>query len=56
MTHPTATVAGLLRASPYATIADNTYVVCRGTAEDKKERLCALIHYVEEVRVSTETF
>lgn len=55
ITHPTAAVAGIVRAAPYATIADTCTVTCR-LPEDKKpgaekqKRLRAIIQYQEEVR------
>lgn len=32
ITHPTATIAGLIRASPYVTIGEQTLITCRSTA------------------------
>lgn len=53
ITHPTASVAGLLRGAPYATIMEHCYVTCRG-ASGKKLR--CIISYIEEVRVPTLGF
>jgi len=61
ITHPTAAVAGLLRASPYATICDVTTVTCTrpgereraagaGEGDGTKKRLRAIVEYREEVR------
>ena len=55
ITHPTAAVAGLLRASPYATITDSTTITClrpaRGEEEGNGKRLRAIVQYIEEVRL-----
>lgn len=57
ITHPTAAVAGLLRASPYATIADSTTITClrpaKGDDDGTAKRLRAIVQYVEEVRPPT---
>ena len=57
LTHPVAAVAGLMRASPYATICDAVSVTCvregkgKAAAQDgSKKRLRALVEYREEVR------
>lgn len=54
ITHPTAAVAGLLRASPYATITDGTTITCTkppaGASETGTKRLRAIVQYIEEVR------
>ncbi|ORY73073.1 hypothetical protein BCR35DRAFT_354204 [Leucosporidium creatinivorum] len=46
ITHPTATVAGLLRGAPYATIGEHTYITCRGGAPKKRYR--TILSYTEE--------
>ena len=56
ITHPTAAVAGLLRASPYATITDSTTITCLRPARGEEDqgngkRLRAIVQYIEEVRL-----
>ncbi|GAA6015384.1 hypothetical protein JCM8202_002451 [Rhodotorula sphaerocarpa] len=60
ITHPTAAVAGLLRASPYATITESTTITCvkppKGAAETGSKRLRAIVQYVEESWITRPRF
>ncbi|BGP51280.1 hypothetical protein JCM10450v2_007209 [Rhodotorula kratochvilovae] len=67
ITHPTAAVAGLLRASPYATICDATTVTCTREGETErsggdgggggsKKRLRAIVEYREESWITRPRF
>ncbi|KWU44610.1 hypothetical protein RHOSPDRAFT_17750 [Rhodotorula sp. JG-1b] len=60
ITHPTAAVAGLLRASPYATITDSTTITClrpaRGEEEGNGKRLRAIVQYIEESWITRPRF
>ncbi|GAA5868522.1 hypothetical protein JCM3774_005413 [Rhodotorula dairenensis] len=60
ITHPTAAVAGLLRASPYATIADSTTITClrpaKGDDQGTAKRLRAIVQYVEESWITRPRF
>ncbi|GAA5915706.1 hypothetical protein JCM6882_004120 [Rhodosporidiobolus microsporus] len=65
MTHPTAAVAGLIRAAPYATICDSTFVSVWPLDEEerkkelkdgKKKRLRAIIAYQEESWITRPRF
>ena len=51
VTHPVATVNGLLRGSFYVTVGESTIITCTGidSQVDGKERLRAIIEYKEEV-------
>lgn len=51
VTHPTATIAGLLRGSPYVTIGEQCFVTCRPAPDAKGKKLRAIIGYTEEVRL-----
>jgi len=53
ITHPTATVAGLIRASPYVVIADYTYITCRSP---QKRRFRTMINYIDESWVGKAKF
>ena len=53
ITHPTASINGLLRGSLWVAICDNLYVTCRGGKRDKGEgddgtRLRAIVEYKDE--------
>ncbi|SJX63197.1 related to OSH6-member of an oxysterol-binding protein family [Sporisorium reilianum f. sp. reilianum] len=53
ITHPTASINGLLRGSPWVAICDNLYVTCRGGKRDKGpgddgSRLRAIVEYKDE--------
>jgi hypothetical protein len=48
VTHPTASITGILRGSPYVTISDYTYVTAR--TERGNTNLRAIINYHDEVR------
>jgi oxysterol-binding protein-related protein 9/10/11 len=48
VTHPTASVNGLLRGSPYVAIEGTTMITCAGGADGSKLR--AILEYKEEVR------
>lgn len=53
ITHPTASINGLLRGSLWVAICDNLYVTCRGGRRDKGEgddgsRLRAIVEYKDE--------
>ncbi|SNX87317.1 related to OSH6 - member of an oxysterol-binding protein family [Melanopsichium pennsylvanicum] len=53
ITHPTASINGLLRGSLWVAICDNLYVTCRGGKSDKGEgddgtRLRAIVEYKDE--------
>ncbi|GAA6056914.1 hypothetical protein JCM3770_001321 [Rhodotorula araucariae] len=62
ITHPTAAVAGLLRASPYATICDATTVTCTKEVSagegggGSKKRLRAIVEYREESWIARPRF
>ncbi|GAA5995419.1 uncharacterized protein JCM10292_005159 [Rhodotorula paludigena] len=61
ITHPTAAVAGLLKASPYATITDGTTVTVRLPEDGKpgaetKKRLRAIVEYKEESWITRPRF
>ncbi|GAA5913643.1 hypothetical protein JCM8208_005892 [Rhodotorula glutinis] len=62
ITHPVAAVAGLIRASPYATISDVVTVTCvregKGKAmqDGPKKRLRAIVEYREESWISRPKF
>lgn len=61
ITHPTAAVAGLLRASPYATITDSTTITCLRPARGEEDqgngkRLRAIVQYVEESWITRPRF
>ncbi|KAI8452199.1 Oxysterol-binding protein-domain-containing protein [Phakopsora pachyrhizi] len=45
ITHPTATISGLLRASPYAVITDHTYITCKSSGTN---RYRAIISYLDK--------
>ncbi|CAH7688782.1 hypothetical protein PPACK8108_LOCUS23799 [Phakopsora pachyrhizi] len=45
ITHPTATITGLLRASPYVVITDHTYITCKSSGTN---RYRAIISYLDE--------
>ncbi|POW15816.1 hypothetical protein PSTT_01874, partial [Puccinia striiformis] len=47
ITHPTATVTGLIRANPYVVITDYAYITCRSS--DPKRRFRTMISYVDEL-------
>lgn len=53
ITHPTASINGLLRGSLWVAICDNLYITCRGGKRDKGEgddgtRLRAIVEYKDE--------
>jgi hypothetical protein len=58
ITHPTASVNGLLRGSLWVAICDTTSITCRGgrregeEAEGQGPRLRTLVEYKDEVRAS----
>lgn len=56
ITHPTASINGLLRGSLWVAICDNLYVTCRGGKRDKGEddgtRLRAIVEYKDESWIS----
>ncbi|BGP27161.1 oxysterol-binding protein [Rhodotorula toruloides] len=59
--HPTAAVAGIVRAAPYATIADVCTVTCRLPEDkqpgaEKQKRLRAIIQYQEESWITRPRF
>ncbi|KAH9822204.1 hypothetical protein DFH28DRAFT_1103683 [Melampsora americana] len=54
ITHPTATITGLLRASPYVVISDYTYITCRGAGS--QERFRTMISYTEESWIGKARF
>ncbi|GAA5984688.1 hypothetical protein JCM10908_003460 [Rhodotorula pacifica] len=60
ITHPTAAVAGLLRASPYATITESTTITClkpaTGDTPGSSKRLRAIVQYVEESWITRPRF
>ncbi|KAJ8292198.1 Multisite-specific tRNA:(cytosine-C(5))-methyltransferase trm4b [Rhodotorula toruloides] len=61
ITHPTAAVAGIVRAAPYATIADICTVTCRLPEDkqpggEKQKRLRAIIQYQEESWITRPRF
>lgn len=53
ITHPTATITGLIRASPYVVITDHTYITCR-SSHDRRFR--TIINYVDESWVGKAKF
>ncbi|POW01930.1 hypothetical protein PSHT_12317 [Puccinia striiformis] len=54
VTHPTATVTGLIRANPYVVITDYAYITCRSS--DPKRRFRTMISYVDESWVGKAKF
>ncbi|KAH9444569.1 hypothetical protein MJO28_013410 [Puccinia striiformis f. sp. tritici] len=54
ITHPTATVTGLIRANPYVVITDYAYITCRSS--DPKRRFRTMISYVDESWVGKAKF
>ncbi|KAG0141807.1 hypothetical protein CROQUDRAFT_110242 [Cronartium quercuum f. sp. fusiforme G11] len=56
ITHPTATITGLLRASPYVIISDYTYITCRNSNGDGNGKLRAMINYLEESWIGKPKF
>ncbi|GAA5853278.1 hypothetical protein JCM8547_000266 [Rhodosporidiobolus lusitaniae] len=64
ITHPTAAVAGLLRAAPYATICDSTCVTVRSNDPEERKKeiasgkksLRAIIAYTEESWITKPRF
>lgn len=51
ITHPTASINGLLRGTLWVSIQNTTHIVCRGgkrSGDDKGKRLCALTEYKDE--------
>ena len=48
ITHPVASVNGLLRGSFYVTVGDTTIITCSGGAAGDGPRLRAVIEYKEE--------
>lgn len=53
ITHPTATVTGLIRANPYVVITDCAYITCRSA---QKRRFRTIINYVDESWVGKAKF
>lgn len=57
LTHPTATVNGLLRGSFYVTIGESTIITCEKEGGEGQQRYRAVLEYKEEVRrLSLQTF
>ncbi len=57
ITHPTASINGLLRGSLWVAICDSLYITCRGGKRDKGEgddgtRLRAIVEYKDESWIS----
>ncbi|KDE05084.1 hypothetical protein MVLG_04524 [Microbotryum lychnidis-dioicae p1A1 Lamole] len=56
ITHPTAVVTGLVRASPYATISECTYITQRGGPKTSNKHYRAIISYPDEAWLSKAKF